>query len=87
MDFLNILSEYIDIDKYYKKLYKYNEKDKENLYRYINIKWSKIINNLNKNMYSCKKLKKYTDFNENIKEFIDDDIMIGIFVKNIIDRY
>ena len=87
MDFLNILSEYIDIDKYYEKLYKYNEKDKENLYRYINIIWSKIINNLNKNMYSSKKLKKYTDFNENIKEFIDDDIMIGIFVKNIIYRY
>ena len=87
MDFLDIINDYIYIDEYYKKLNDLEYKDLENLYRFINIKWIRIVNNTEKNEYSHKKLEKYSDFNKNIKLFIDNDIMIALFVKNIIDRY
>ena len=87
MDFLDIISDYINIERYYKKINNFEYKDLENLYSFINIKWTRIINNMDNNEYSDKKLEKYSDFNKNIKKFIDSDIVIGVFVKNIIDRY
>lgn len=87
MDFLNILHDYIDIDKYYKNLNNFESNDLKNLYHFINIKWTRIVNNTQKNKYSDKKLEKYSDFNKNIKLFIDNDIVIALFVKNIINRY
>jgi hypothetical protein len=87
MDFLDIINDYIYIERYYKKLNDLESKELENLYRFINIKWTRIVNNTEINEYSHKKLKKLTDFNKNIKEFIDSDIVIALFVKNIIDRY
>ena len=87
MDFLNILNDYIDIEQYYKNLNYVEYKELENLYRFINIKWTRIVNNTEINEYSHKRLEKYSDFNKNIKEFVDSDIVIALFVKNIIDRY
>jgi hypothetical protein len=87
MDFLNVLINYIDIDKYYKYLSSFNDAELKNLYHLINIKWCKILNNIDKNKYSHKKLEKYSNFNKNIRKFVNNDIVIGLFVKNIIDRY
>ena len=87
MDFLNILNDYIDIEQYYKNLNYVEYKELENLYRFINIKWTRIVNNTEINEYSHKRLEKYSDINKNIKEFVDSDIVIALFVKNIIDRY
>jgi hypothetical protein len=90
MNFLDILTEYMDVNIYYKKLLKFDTKDIMNLYYYINIKWTKIINNIEYNKYSNKKLKKLVHnnkFNNNLNIFIDNDIGIALFVKNIIDRY
>ena len=87
MDFLDIINDYIDIERYYKKLNDIESKELENLYRFINIKWTRIVNNTEINEYSHKKLEKLTNFNKNIKEFVDSDIVIALFVKNIIDRY
>ena len=87
MDFLNVISDYIYIEQYYKKLNDFEYKELENLYRFINIKWTRILNNIEKNEYSDKLLEKYSDFNKNIKNFIDNDIFIAIFIINIIERY
>ena len=87
MDFLNVISDYINIEQYYKKINNFKYKELENLYRFINIKWTRILNNIEKNEYSDKLLEKYSDFNKNIKKFIDNDIFIAIFIINIIERY
>lgn len=87
MDFLDIINDYINIEQYYKKLNDFEYKELENLYRFINIKWTRILNNTEKNEYSDKLLEKYSDFNKNIKKFIDNDIFIAIFIINIIERY
>ena len=87
MDFLNVISDYINIEQYYKKINNFKYKELENLYRFINIKWTRILNNIEKNEYSDKLLEKYSDFNKNIKNFIDNDIFIAIFIINIIERY
>ena len=87
MDFLDIINDYINIDIYYKNLNNFELKDLENLYHFINVKWTRIVNYMDNNEYSHKKLEKLTNFNKNIKKFIDSDIVIALFVKNIIDRY
>ena len=87
MDFLDIINDYINIDIYYKNLKNFELKDLENLYHFINVKWTRIVNYMDNNEYSHKKLEKLTNFNKNIKKFIDSDIVIALFVKNIIDRY
>jgi len=87
MNFLDIINDYINIEQYYKKLNDIESKELENLYRFINIKWTRIVNYMDNNEYSHKKLEKLTNFNKNIKEFVDSDIVIALFVKNIIDRY
>ena len=88
MDFLNVLSDYLNVNIYYEKILKYEDSDLKNLYNFINIKWTLTIKNIKENKYSTKTLNKYnSDFNNNLKKFIDKDIVIALFVKNIIDRY
>tara|TARA_B100001093_G_C26813847_1_gene1008789 strand:+ start:1089 stop:1388 length:300 start_codon:yes stop_codon:yes gene_type:complete len=87
MDFLNIINDYINIEQYYKKLKNFEYKELENLYCFINIKWTRILNNIDNNEYSNKRLEKYIDFNKNLNNFIDSDIVIALFVKNIIEKY
>ena len=88
MDFLNELRDYLNVNIYYEKILKYEDSDLKNLYNFINIKWTLTIKNIKENKYSTKTLNKYnSDFNNNLKKFIDKDIVIALFVKNIIDRY
>ena len=87
MDFFDILNNYMNVDEYYKKINKLKSKELENLYRFINIKWSRIVNNIEENEYSQKRLSSFSNFNNNIKQFIDNHIVLALFIKNIIDRY
>lgn len=87
MDFFDILNNYMNVDAYYRKINDLESKDIENLYRFINIKWSRIVNNIEENEYSNKRLLLFSNFNNNIKQFIDNHIVLALFVKNIIDRY
>lgn len=87
MDFFDILNNYMNVDTYYIKINKLKSKELENLYRFINIKWSRIVNNIEENEYSQKRLSSFSNFNNNIKQFIDNHIVLALFIKNIIDRY
>ena len=87
MNFLNVLDDYLNTDKYYKMLLNFESKELENLYRFINIKWTLTVNTIKQNIYSNKKLCKYSNFNNNLKSFIDNNIVLALFVKNIIERY
>ena len=94
--FLDILSEYIDIYKYIYflqdiEIYKY-----KNILNYINHKWIKSENILfkkyKKNKYKKKYIKTEYDINFNkfntiLTDFIDNNIVICIFVFNLIQSY
>ncbi|MBH10065.1 MAG: hypothetical protein CMG74_06910 [Candidatus Marinimicrobia bacterium] len=94
--FLDILSEYIDIYNYIYflqdiEIYKY-----KNILNYINHKWIKSENILfkkyKKNKYKKKYIKTEYDINFNkfntiLTDFIDNNIVIGIFVFNLIQSY
>ena len=89
MDFLNILKDYENIETCYKKLSNYNETEFKNLYNFIKIKWSLAMNKINNNKYLNKKINYYkkNSFNKAINDFINKDIAIALFIKNIINRY
>ena len=58
MDFLNHLDDYCNIQIYYDKINKYDKTDIKNLYNYIHINWSKILNIIDDEYYSNIKLNK-----------------------------
>tara|TARA_A100001037_G_C15095679_1_gene611355 strand:+ start:506 stop:871 length:366 start_codon:yes stop_codon:yes gene_type:complete len=94
--FLDILSEYIDIYEYIDllqniEIYKY-----KNILNFINHKWIKSVNILfdkyNKKKYNKKNIKTdyditFDEFNRILTDFIDNNIVIGIFVFNLIQSY
>ena len=92
MDFLDHLRDYMDIEKYYKKLYKLEEIDYKNIINYLNIQWTKILNEIDDEYYSSIKLKKIykcdkISFNEKMNEFINMNYTMGIFFINSFIRY
>ena len=92
MDFLNHLDDYCNIKKYYDKINNFDETDLKNLYNYININWSKILNEIDDEYYSTIKLTKKSncsieEFNESLNYFINDNYTLGIFVINTIERH
>lgn len=92
MNFLDYLDDYIDINKYYKKINSFDNLDYKNIINYLNIQWTKISREIDDKHYSSIKLKKIYScdidlFSKLIKEFIKDDYALGIFFINSIDRY
>ena len=92
MDFLNHLDDYRNIQIYYNKINILNEIDIKNLYNNIHINWSKILNIIDDEYYSNIKLNKrlsctLDEFNELLKQFINNNYTLGIFVINTIKRY
>ena len=77
------------LKRVYKKLSNYNETEFKNLYNFIKIKWSLAMNKINNNKYLNKKINHYkkNSFNKAINDFINKDIAIALFIKNIINRY
>ena len=92
MDFLDHLKDYMDVEKYYKKLNQLNNIDYKNIINYLNIQWTKILHEIDDEYYSSIKLKKNYScdvdlFSTLINEFIGDDYALGIFFINSIERY
>ena len=58
MDFLNHLKDYVNIQKYYNKLNKFDNNDYKNIINYLNIQWSKILLNIDDEFYSNIKISK-----------------------------
>ena len=92
MNFLDHLKDYIDINKYYKKINSFDNLDYKNIINYLNIQWIKISREIDDEYYSSIKLKKNYScdvdlFSKLIKEFIGDDYALGIFFINSIERY
>jgi len=94
--FLDILSYYIDIYKYIYILQNIEEYKYKNIINYINHKWIKSQNIL-MNKYNFKKYNKtnikieyditFDKFNKILTDFIDNNIIIGIFIFNLINTY
>ncbi len=94
--FLDLLSEYINIYKYVYILQNIEEYKYKNILNYINHKWIKSQNILfkkyNKKKYITKNIKidydiTYNEFNKILTEFIDNNIVISIFVFNLLQSY
>ena len=84
-DFLDDFKEYIDINSYYDIFNSLDDIGIKNIYNYLFIKWYIIKNKLSLNDPILIKQTIYEKqiFNNIIKEFINKDISIAIFVINI----
>ena len=92
MNFLDHLNAYIDTSIYYKKLDKMDNDDYKNLINLLNIYWTKIIYNIKDEYYSNKLINKVyicdkNTFELTMKNFIDDDYILGILVTKLIINY
>ena len=92
MDFLDHLRDYMNVEKYYKKINQLEDIDYKNIINYLNIQWTQILQEIDDEYYSSIKLKKNYScdvdlFSKLIKEFIGDDYALGIFFINSIERY
>ena len=92
MNFLNHLSEYIDINKYYDILNKLDNNDYKNIINYLNIQWSKILLNIDNEFYSNIKINKVTKcdlnlFNIKMNEIINNNYTLGMVFINTLIRY
>ena len=92
MDFLDHLKDYMDVEKYYKKLNKLEDIDYKNIINYLNIQWTKILQEIDDEYYSSIKLKKIykcdkISFNEKMNEFVNMNYTMGIFFINSFIRY
>lgn len=83
-DFLDILKEYYDINKIYYVLEDIDVQILKNIYNYIFLKW-KIVNNFNDLKYVRDITKE--QFNNDLKDFINDELYKSIFVTNLIILY
>uniref|UniRef100_A0A6C0D0E6 Uncharacterized protein n=1 Tax=viral metagenome TaxID=1070528 RepID=A0A6C0D0E6_9ZZZZ len=83
-NFLDILKDYYDINKIYNILENINIQILKNIYNYIFLKWKKV-NNFN----DLKYVRDITieKFNNDLKEFINDELYKSIFVTNLIILY
>ena len=92
MDFLDHLSDYMNVDKYYNKINELEDLDYKNIINYLNIQWSKVLQEINDEYYSFIKLNKIyscdkTLFNQKMNEFINKNYTMGIFFINSFVRY
>ena len=92
MDFLDHLKDYIYVDKYYKKLNQLNNIDYKNIINYLNIQWSKIVQEIEDELYSSITIDKIYKcdnqlFNQKMNEFINQNYTMGIFFINSFNRY
>ena len=92
MDFLNHLKDYVNIQKYYNKLNKFDNNDYKNIINYLNIQWSKILLNIDDEFYSNIKISKINKCNANIfntkmNEFINNNYTMGMVFINTLIRY
>ena len=92
MDFLDHLQDYMDVEKYYKKLNKLEDIDYKNIINYLNIQWTKILNEIDDEYYSSIQISKIyscnkTIFNQKMNEFINNNYTMGIFFINSFIRY
>ena len=92
MDFLNHLKDYIYVDKYYKKLNQLNNIDYKNIINYLNIQWSKILQEIEDDYYSYITIDKIHScdlmlFNQKMNEFIKKNYTMGLFFINSFIRY
>lgn len=87
----DILSDNINVSKYYDILNKCEPYHINNLLDFINIKWSKMVYLINieykENKYTNKELKKRDGINETINEFINNDQVLAIFIINSIHKF
>lgn len=89
LDFLNDFKEYINIDYIYNAINSLNEYEIINIYNFIKIRTiilDKLIS------YDFQSLENISDiksdlFNEKIKSFINNNIVLAIFVSNSILLY
>ena len=90
-DCFNILSNNINVSKYYNILNKCEDYHINNLLDFINIKWSKMLylinNEYTKNKYKNKEFVKNIDFNKTINKFINNDRVLAVFIINCIHRF
>ena len=82
-DFLS--SEFKDF--YYKMIYSLEEKKLINLYRYLYIRTIKINNKFNIGVLPVYKQINFKEFNENIKNFINNKFLNEIIILNGIQLY
>ena len=54
MDFLDHLRDYMDVEKYYKKLNQLEDIDYKNIINYLNIQWTKILHEIDDEYYLIK---------------------------------
>jgi len=87
-DFLDEFITYIDVNLYYDIYNSFDDTRIKNIYNFIYIKWYLIQNKLKINRSLLKKNIENKDiFNDIIKEFINNDISIAIFIINSTLRY
>jgi len=92
MNFLDHLKDYMDVDKYYKKLNQLDNIDYKNIINYLNIQWSKILHEIDDEYYSSIQISKIYScdkniFNQRMNEFINKKYTMGIFFINSFIRY
>ena len=92
MDFLDHLRDYMDVEKYYKKINQLEDIDYKNIINYLNIQWTKILQEIDDEYYSTIQINKIYScdkilFNQMMNEFIDKNYTMGIFFINSFIRY
>ena len=92
MDFLDHLRDYMNVEKYYKKLNQLEEIDYKNIINYLNIQWTKILHEIDDEYYSTIKIDKIYScdkilFNQIMNEFINKNYTMGVFFINSFIRY
>ena len=92
MDFLDHLRDYIDIEKYYKKINQLEDIDYKNIINYLNIQWTKILNEIDDEYYSSIQIDKIYSCNKNIfnqkmNKFINKNYTMGMVFINSFIRY
>lgn len=88
-DCFQIIHKYIDITPYYKILNSLLMHNIKNIVNFINIKWNIIKKHTNSfhSLVLNKNIFNHDDFNNNIKQFINNNVIICIFVINSIIKY
>ena len=88
LDFLDLLKDYIDISIYYYIFNSLSIQTIKNIYNFIFIRWDIISNELNEiNILEYKKKITFKEFNDIIKNFINNKYYLGIFIINSIQQY
>jgi hypothetical protein len=89
------IDNHIDVNEYYNILKHSSFQNLKNIINYIFINWNitkkqidnKYPNNKYKNVVINNNINNIQDFNDNIKEFINNDLILSIFTINNIVKY